>query len=91
MTGLLERLTGHKPASSAQAAKERLKLVLIHDRSDISPGMLDSLKDKIILVTSRHVAVDAASVTVNLAQEGRTQRLVADIPLGPASRCRRLD
>jgi len=34
--------------------------------------------------------VDGVGVTVTLAQEGRTQCLVADIPLGPASRRRRL-
>lgn len=33
-----------KDKNSANTAKERLKLVLIHDRTDITPGQLDSLK-----------------------------------------------
>ena len=89
MTSFLDRLTGRKP-TSAQAAKERLKLVLIHDRSDISPGVLEALKGEMIQAISRHVQVDPAGVTVSITQEGREQRLVADIPLAPASRRRRL-
>jgi cell division topological specificity factor len=66
---------------SANSAKERLQLVLIHDRTDLSPAELDALKDDLIQTISRHVDIDPSSVTINLAQEGRSQRLVADIPL----------
>jgi cell division topological specificity factor len=69
---------------SANSAKERLQLVLIHDRTDISPAELDALKDDLIQTISRHVDIDPSSVTINLAQEGRSQRLVADIPLRSA-------
>jgi len=70
---------GHK--KSASNAKERLQLVLIHDRTDLSPGELEALKDDLIAAISRHVEIDPASVTINIAQDGRSQRLVADIPL----------
>lgn len=83
--GFFERLTGKK---SARSAKERLQLVLIHDRTDLSPAMLDSLKDELIAVISRHIEIDPASVRIDLTREGREQRLVADIPLRPAARRR---
>jgi len=70
---------------SANNAKERLQLVLIHDRTDMSPAELDALKDDLIQTISRHVDIDPSAVTINLAQEGRSQRLVADIPLRTAS------
>jgi len=35
------RLTG-RGNRSAESAKERLQLVLIHDRTDLSPSMLES-------------------------------------------------
>ena len=73
---------------SANSAKERLQLVLIHDRTDLSPAELDSLKDDLIEVISRHIEIDPAAVTINIAQDGRSQRLVADIPLRSASRRR---
>ncbi len=73
-----ERLTGKK---SAESAKERLQLVLIHDRTDLTPAALDALKDDLIAAISRHVEIDPASVHIDVAHEGRQQRLVADIPL----------
>jgi cell division topological specificity factor len=73
---------------SAHSAKERLQLVLIHDRTDLTPGELDALKDDLIETISRHIEIDPAAVTINLAQDGRSQRLVADIPLRNAARHR---
>jgi cell division topological specificity factor len=79
------RLTGK---TSAKSAKERLQLVLIHDRTDLTPAALDALKDDLIAAISRHVDIDSANVRINVAHEGRSQRLVADIPLRVAARRR---
>ena len=77
-----ERLRGrHYEPSSGEVAKERLRLVLAHDRTSISPALLNTLKDEIISVISRHVAIDADSVQVTFSQSARESRLVADIPL----------
>ena len=77
--GFLDLFTGGK--KSAGSAKERLKLVLIHDRTDLTPGELRSLKDELIDVISRYVEIDPSSVSIEFAKEGRTQRLIADIPM----------
>lgn len=87
MPSIMERLFGKK--KSAASAKERLQLVLINDRTDISPAMLDALKDEIIAVISRHVDVDPSTVHISMEHEGREQRLVADIPLRAAKNRRR--
>ncbi|MGZ9164748.1 MAG: cell division topological specificity factor MinE [Anaerolineales bacterium] len=81
-----ERLFGKK--NSAESAKERLQLVLIHDRTDLTPAQLDSLRDDLIATISRHVEIDAQSVQLGMEHDGRSQRLVADIPLRSASRRR---
>jgi len=73
---------------SAGRAKERLQLVLIHDRTDLTPAELDSLKDDLIETISRHVEIEPDAVSINIAQDGREQRLVADIPLRSATRRR---
>ncbi len=80
MKDLFDRILG-KERRSANAAKERLQLVLIHDRTDLSPGLLENLRDELIAVISRHVDVDPSAVRLEMASEGREQRLVADIPL----------
>jgi cell division topological specificity factor len=83
---MMEFLFGRK--KSASSAKERLQLVLIHDRTDLTPAELEALKDDLIATISRHVDIDPTAVSINVAQDGRSNRLVADIPLRAASRRR---
>ncbi|MGA7194304.1 MAG: cell division topological specificity factor MinE [Anaerolineales bacterium] len=73
---------------SADSAKERLQLVLIHDRTDLTSEELNELKDELLEVISRHVDIDRDSVQIDLAHDGRAQRLVADIPLRSVTRRR---
>ena len=80
---LFERLSGKK---SANSAKERLQLVLIHDRTDLTPAMLELLKDDLLVAISKYIDIDPSSVQINVTQDGREQRLVADVPLKKAPR-----
>ncbi|GJQ52220.1 MAG: cell division topological specificity factor [Anaerolineaceae bacterium] len=79
-----DRLFGNK--ASANSAKERLQLVLVHDRTDLTPAEFDSLRDDLIAVISRHVDVDEQAIQIGVEHDGRSQRLVADIPLKPTRR-----
>lgn len=81
-----ERLFGKK--NSANSAKERLQLVLIHDRTDLTPAELASLRDDLIATISRHVAIEEKAVQIDVEHDGRSQRLVADIPLKAVTRRR---
>ena len=78
MNALKQLLKGR---NSADTAKQRLRFVLIHDRAEIPPGMLDLIKDDIIAVISRRMPIDRANVTVNIDNAGRENRLLVDIPL----------
>ncbi|MBI3167126.1 MAG: cell division topological specificity factor MinE [Chloroflexi bacterium] len=73
---------------SATSAKERLQLVLVHDRTDLTPGQLESLKDDLIKAISQYIEIDPEAVRIELEKDGREQRLVADIPLKSSSRHR---
>lgn len=86
MADWLSKITGK--ASSADAAKERLKLVLIHDRTDINPDVMEKLKDDLLSAISHHVAIEPSSIKITIMHEGREQRLIADIPLKPHDRKR---
>jgi cell division topological specificity factor len=88
MSNFIDRLLGRSPAS-AQTAKERLQFVLIHDRTDISPAVMEAMKDEIIAVISKHVNIDRSAVEINLTQQDRENRLVANIPLLPAASARK--
>ena len=73
---------------SAQSAKERLQLVLVHDRTDLTSAELTALKDEILQVISRHIDIDSEAVQIAVEHDGRSQRLVADIPLRSVTRRR---
>lgn len=77
----IQRLFGRNGQSSRETAKQRLQLVLVHDRNQIEPGMLERIKDEIIAVISKHVAIDPDHVEVSFSHGERENRLTADIPL----------
>lgn len=82
--GFLNRLWGRGEPTSRDIAKERLQLVLVHDRIKISPVLLDKMKDELITVISRYLEIDADGVEVTFTQSKRESRLIADIPVvGP--------
>lgn len=86
MSSFFDRITGRK--RSATSAKERLQLVLIHDRTDMSQIELEALRDDILTVISRHVEIEPDAVRIDVERDGREQRLVADIPLRSVTRRR---
>jgi len=79
MSDWLDKLYGRK--KSAAQAKDRLKLVLIHDRTDIQPSTLEEMKDEIIKAISNHISINPNEVKIQMIHDGREQRLIADIPL----------
>jgi len=66
---------------SKDIAKERLRLVLIHDRTSISPQLLETLKNEMIQVISKYMEIDESALEVNLDSSGNTVALVANIPV----------
>lgn len=69
---------------SGSVAKDRLKLVLIHDRTLLSPEKMERLKDELISVISRYLEVDKESLNIEISPDGETGRetaLVANIPI----------
>ena len=89
MSSLLERLfSGGKPSSS-QIAKERLQLVLVHDRSNLTPEQVAAMKDEILEVISRYVHFEREKVHINLTSNDRESMLHAEIPIMPMSQRKR--
>ena len=72
----LSRLFGGQP-SSAQVAKDRLKVVLKYDRAHMNPEMLERIKNDILDAISAHIEIDRAGVQITSERD----HLVADIPL----------
>jgi cell division topological specificity factor len=49
---------------------------------------LEALKDELLKAISRYIDIDPEAVRIGLERDGRSQRLVADIPLRSVSRHR---
>ncbi len=77
---ILNKLLGRQQAS-ASTARERLQLVLAHDRSDLSPELLDQMRKEIFEVVAKYVEVDIEEGAVSLETEDRMTALVANLPI----------
>lgn len=83
---LLKLFGGNK--SSKDVAKDRLRLILINDRSSLSPEVLESIRREILEVISKYVEIDNSEVEIALTktdvEEGNLPALVANIPIRKA-------
>jgi len=77
--GFLSRF--FKVENSRKDAKERLQVVLIHDRADISAGMMESLRRDIISVISNYMDISEEGIELQLEKEKSSVALVANIPI----------
>lgn len=79
----LQRMFGKETNdTSKDAAKERLRLVLVHDRSKVSPQILEALKEDMIKVISNYMDIDEEALEVNFNNdEEQSVALVANIPV----------
>jgi cell division topological specificity factor len=81
MSSLFDRLLGRRHRGSSLTAKQRLQLVLVTDRSNLTPEKLQQMKDEIIAVISKYVNISPDKVKIDVEQRQRDSWLVADIPL----------
>lgn len=77
---LIDKLLGRQ-ASSANTAKQRLQLVLAHDRSDLNPELVEKMRREILEVVARYVEIDLEQGDVSLETEDRVTALVANLPI----------
>jgi len=70
-----------KEENSKDVAKERLRLVLVHDRASLSPQLLEMLKTDLIQVLSKYMEIDEEALEMNLSNIDKSVALVANIPV----------
>ncbi len=81
MLDFLNRLFGRVEKSSSDIAKQRLRLVLVQDRSNMSPEVLEELKEELIGVLTRYLEIDEVGMSVELDKSDDSVALVASIPV----------
>ena len=79
---LLSLIFGNKP-KTATIAKERLQLIIAHERSGPSaqPDFLPALQKELIAVISKYVSVNPDDIKVLLEKQGNYEVLEVNIVL----------
>jgi len=73
--------------TSKDVAKERLKLVLVHDRANVSPQFLEMVKSEIIKVITNYIDVDESALDIQITRTKSDDgcsvvpALIANIPI----------
>jgi cell division topological specificity factor len=72
--------------ASKYVAKERLKLALTYDRGNLPRGVIEQLRDEIIQLMVKHLAINAEEIEINFDRTPEHDKLIASIPLGTTIR-----
>lgn len=73
--------------SSGEIAKDRLKLLLVSDRANCSPELMEQIKNDIIQVISKYMDIDAQGLDIQITEtesdsdNGKVPALFANIPI----------
>lgn len=73
--------------SSSNVAKDRLKLLLVSDRANCSPEIMEMIKNDIIKVIAKYMEIDSEGLDIQITQtesdneNGSVPALIANIPI----------
>lgn len=86
--GILRMRSFFRKKSSREVAKDRLKILLISDRVNCSPEMMELIKTDIAKVISKYMKIDTTNMDIQISKMGnqgkrgmRNPVLSASIPI----------
>ena len=74
-----EKEEGH--IESKKVAINRMKLVLMQDRTNLTPYLLERMRGEMIEVLAKYVEMDKEALELNFEQEGEQMALMLSIPV----------
>ena len=81
MVSFLQKMLGNKPKASKDDAKNRLKVLLIHDQVDLTQAQMEAMKAELLEVVQRYVEVDTEEMEFKLHREDGQIALVSNLPV----------
>ncbi len=77
MLKAIRRFFGER--ASGQVARQRMQVVLMHDRMDIAPDIMEALKNDIITALSRYMELDRRTIQIDLEQGKNYTALISNV------------
>ena len=81
MLALIQKMFGRENSASKDIAKERLRLVLVHDRASVSPQIMEAMRDDLIKVISKYMEINESDMEFSLTNDKSAVALIANIPV----------
>src|SRR5438045_3450469 len=79
---IIDRLLGRPDRNPREFARDRLKLVLMQDRSALPASVMEQIRKDIIQVLAKHCDIDESSLDVSIERaDGGAVALIANIPI----------
>lgn len=76
------RAAGNSSGSSAPAARERLQVLLAHERASTGKSdLVNVLRDEIMAVIAKHMQIDSDKVSVKLERGDKVSTLAVDVEI----------
>lgn len=71
----------NKEDASKDVAKERLRMLLVHDRANVSPQFMEIMKDELVSVISNYMEIDKNNMQMSITSGENSVALMANIPI----------
>ena len=70
-----------KEENAKETAVNRLRVVLMQDRTNLTPELLEKMRGELIELLSKYVEMDKDALELNFEQEGNQMALMLSIPV----------